>query len=42
MTGPEAVSLGQTATRLSTLTGRTIVYVPQTPEEAIDFLSSQG
>jgi uncharacterized protein YbjT (DUF2867 family) len=42
VTGPEAVSLGQTATRLSTLTGRTIVYVPQTPEEAIDFLSSQG
>ena len=42
VTGPEAVSLGWTATRLSTLTGRTVVYVPQTPEEAVDFLNSRG
>ncbi len=42
VTGPEAVSLGRTATRLSTLTGRTIVYVPQTTEEAVGFLRSRG
>ncbi|KUP95703.1 SDR family oxidoreductase [Thermobifida cellulosilytica] len=42
VTGPEAVSLGWTATRLSTLTGRTVVYVPQTPEEAAGYLHSRG
>src|SRR5690625_630739 len=35
ITGPEAVTLGETARRLSALTGRRIAYVPQTwPESA--------
>jgi hypothetical protein len=36
LTGPEALSLGATVERLSTLTGRTIRYVPETREEALD------
>ncbi|MGQ4270430.1 SDR family oxidoreductase [Nocardiopsis changdeensis] len=35
LTGPEALSLGATVERLSTLTGRTIRYVPETREEAL-------
>ncbi len=35
LTGPEALSLGATVDRLSTLTGRTVRYVPETREEAL-------
>ncbi|MFW5417319.1 SDR family oxidoreductase [Nocardiopsis sp. CNT-189] len=35
LTGPEAVTLGETARRLSLLTGRTVRYVPETWEEAL-------
>ncbi|GAA4890412.1 SDR family oxidoreductase [Streptomonospora salina] len=34
LTGPEAVGLGETARRLSALTGRTVAYVPQSRPEA--------
>ncbi|MFD6098081.1 SDR family oxidoreductase [Nocardiopsis flavescens] len=40
LTGPEALSLGATVDRLSTLTGRTVRYVPETREEAL--LSRKG
>lgn len=36
LTGPESLSLGATAQKLSTLTGRTIRYVPETWEEALE------
>ncbi|MBX9389182.1 SDR family oxidoreductase [Streptomonospora nanhaiensis] len=35
LTGPEAMTLGETAQRLSALTGRVIAYVPETWEEAM-------
>ncbi|MFL1379658.1 MULTISPECIES: SDR family oxidoreductase [unclassified Nocardiopsis] len=35
LTGPESLSLGATVERLTTLTGRTIRYVPETREEAL-------
>jgi uncharacterized protein YbjT (DUF2867 family) len=35
ITGPEALTLGATVEKLSTLTGRTIRYVPETWEEAL-------
>lgn len=34
VTGPEAVTLGETARKLSALTGRTIAYVPETWQES--------
>ncbi|WP_026123034.1 SDR family oxidoreductase [Nocardiopsis halotolerans] len=42
ITGPEALSLEQTADRLSTLTGRPIRYEPQTWEEAVESRRSGG
>ena len=36
VTGPEALSLGATVERLSRLTGRTLRYVPETWEEALE------
>ncbi|WP_159942157.1 MULTISPECIES: SDR family oxidoreductase [unclassified Nocardiopsis] len=36
VTGPEALSLSATAERLGTLTGRTVRYVPQSREEALE------
>ncbi|CAM3798803.1 SDR family oxidoreductase [Nocardiopsis rhodophaea] len=35
VTGPEAVTLGETAARLTALTGKTVRYVPETWEEAL-------
>ncbi|QVQ53210.1 SDR family oxidoreductase [Spiractinospora alimapuensis] len=35
LTGPEALTLGDTVSRLSRLTGKTIAYVPETWEEAL-------
>ena len=35
LTGPESLSLGATVERLTTLTGRTIRYVPETGQEAL-------
>ncbi|GAB3491339.1 SDR family oxidoreductase [Nocardiopsis coralliicola] len=35
LTGPEAVTLGETVRRLTSLTGKTIRYVPETWEEAL-------
>jgi NAD(P)H dehydrogenase (quinone) len=34
VTGPEALTMDETAERLSTAVGRKIVYQPQTPQEA--------
>lgn len=42
LTGPEAVSYPELASRLSTLTGRRIRYVDLTPEELRDNLISQA
>ncbi len=42
VTGPEALSLGATVDRLSTLTGRKIGYVPRTREEALESLRAGG
>ncbi|PDP86366.1 NAD(P)-dependent oxidoreductase [Glycomyces fuscus] len=42
ITGPEALSLGATVERLSVLTGRSVRYVPQTREEALESRRSSG
>lgn len=42
LTGPEAVTLGETVGRLSALTGRTVRYVPETWEEALESRRPSG
>ncbi|TQN31335.1 uncharacterized protein YbjT (DUF2867 family) [Haloactinospora alba] len=42
VTGPEAVTLGQTTEKLSALTGRAVRYVPETWQEALASRRSSG
>jgi NAD(P)H dehydrogenase (quinone) len=42
LTGPEAMTLGETVSRLSTLTGRMVAYVPETWAEALESRRALG
>ncbi|MFC7330339.1 SDR family oxidoreductase [Marinactinospora rubrisoli] len=42
VTGPEAVTLGQTVDRLSALTGKPLRYLPETWEEALEYRRASG
>ncbi|MEV2278878.1 SDR family oxidoreductase [Nocardiopsis sp. NPDC049922] len=42
VTGPEALTLGATVDKLSSLTGRAVRYVPETWEEALESRRSSG
>ncbi|MFC3998710.1 SDR family oxidoreductase [Nocardiopsis sediminis] len=42
LTGPEAVTLGETVERLSSLTGKVIRYVPETWDEALESRRPSG
>ncbi|MBB6119332.1 uncharacterized protein YbjT (DUF2867 family) [Nocardiopsis algeriensis] len=42
VTGPEALSMAETAEKLGALTGRSIRYVPETPQEAMEARLAEG